>query len=652
MRFGPVPPSGLPTQDPDKVLLTAERWQRATWAHDKWAEPAKRCVDFFWGRQWTQEQIAAMRGRPAFKFNMIEPIVRLVLGYQRANKLNNVLKPGHDTQASEAVGEVLTKLEREIATSSGMEFVDGEVFLDGLLCGRGWYYTYLDWTNNNLGEAKTKSVDPFRVLVDPDADTYDINETASYMQYVTMVSIDEIEATFGREVAALVRPYTMGQTPLTPLASVNIKDMTSPIRDFGQREDGDQWFDSFYTLMGNFVDTHRKTIRLIETQHKVREPRDVFIDLETGDDKVIPLEWGRDKVEKCLLAAELVGNPLIVQRRLVERIQWETTVGDLILYDKPSYYDSYTLTGYFPMFQRGVAGGMVDNLIDPQLEKNKRRNARIEIESKTANGGWIHNSKALNPVQKGNLKKFGSQPGVIVEYDGGPENEPKQIQAHQPPVGARILEEDANADMRSISGINEAALGSEDNRATSGKAIEARQRQATLSIQVYMDNFRRSKRMVAERHLEIIQRWYTEKRIYRVTGDDGKQSQLVINQLIQDPLSVGKRVLNDVQIGKYMVTVDDAPASATYQAAQFEEMMDLVERMAKNGVPIAPFADLILQASSLQRKDEWIKRFQAVMGGGAPPAPGMPGPGGQPMPAPGQPPQPQGNVVPMPTRGG
>ena len=42
MKFGPVPPKKLPQQDPSKVLLLAEKWQRAAYAQQRWAEPEER----------------------------------------------------------------------------------------------------------------------------------------------------------------------------------------------------------------------------------------------------------------------------------------------------------------------------------------------------------------------------------------------------------------------------------------------------------------------------------------------------------------------------------------------------------------------------------------------------------------------------------
>ena len=112
MRFGPVPPKKLPQQDPSKVLLLAERWQRSAWAQQRWAERAKQAVDFFEGRQWTEKQLADMKRqkRPAFKFNIIAPLVRLVLGYHRSNKTDITFLPDQDARSTEQLAEALTRI--------------------------------------------------------------------------------------------------------------------------------------------------------------------------------------------------------------------------------------------------------------------------------------------------------------------------------------------------------------------------------------------------------------------------------------------------------------------------------------------------------------------------------------------------------------
>jgi hypothetical protein len=132
----------------------AEKWQRAAYAQQRWAEPAKKAWDFFEGRQYTERQLEELRRqrRPAFKFNMIAPLVRLVLGYKRANKTDSTFLPGQDMRASEDLAEALTRIEKVISEQSRMPFVDTMVFLDGMVGGRGYYDTLLDFETNDLGE--------------------------------------------------------------------------------------------------------------------------------------------------------------------------------------------------------------------------------------------------------------------------------------------------------------------------------------------------------------------------------------------------------------------------------------------------------------------------------------------------------------------
>ncbi|MGE0751851.1 MAG: portal protein [Variibacter sp.] len=652
MKFAPVPTNRVPKQDAAKVMLLADRWQRATFGHSAWAERAKKAFDMFEGRQYTVEQLAKARNekRPALTFNIIAPLVRLVLGYQRNNKSDITFQAGQDALSLESTAEALTMLEKQIAQASDLPFIDTEVFLDGLVGGRGFFDTRLDFEDNDLGEAKTTAMDPFRVKIDPNADSYDLNATAGFLSTERMVSIDEIEDAFGKAVAELMRPFMMGQTPLAPLSTFIVNDEITPVRAFAESDElAAPWWDNFYALNGDFVDTYRKTIRVVEMQYKCRKPKNVIIDLETGMKKILPDHWDRERLQKVLLYCQQIGNPCVIERRNVELFHWTTMAGDLLLYDAESMYDRYTITGYFPYFRRGMTRGMVDDMIDPQLEKNKRKSAKVEIVSKTANGGWIYHEKALTAEEERKLQKFGSTPGVRIKFKGDASMKPEQIKAEASTLRLDQLEQEADQDIRTISGVNESALGELD-RVQSGRAIEARQRQAVMSIQVYMDNFKRSKQLLGGNHLSIIQNYYTEPRIYRVLGEDSRLTKVMLNMEQVDPANGIKRILNDVTIGKYSVVVDDAPLSATFLNAQFEEMMLLLEKMGPAIGPQLPmFADLIVEMSTLPRKDEWVKRFQMVAqglaGGGQPGAPGG-APPGLPAPAPGGAPA-GANVVPF-----
>lgn len=666
MLLTPIAPRKLPVQDGAKVLLLAERWQRAAMAHGTWAEKAKECVDFMEGRQWTQEQLAKLRaaGRPAMTFNKTAPLVRLVLGYHINNRVDTTYIPGDDGLGTEQVGKALTQVRKQVSRNNEEPYVDCEVFLDGILGGRGFYDIRQSYEDNDLGETRIKASDPFSTYIDPDADSYD-SQDWGYVVDSKMLSIDEIEASYGPQAGEFVMPWTRGETPLSPIAMVPMNGEVSPVRGFGNHDSGDlsDWWDNFYGLMGDFYDPYRKTVRVLDFQYWVSRQARVFIDLETGDKKTIPDDWSDEKIRKVLYFAQQIGNPLTVEWRRVKEVRWTTLAGDVTLYDKWSKYDHLTKVGYFPYFRRGQTRGMVEDLLDPQREVNKRRSAEIEIVGKSGNTGWKYHESSLSEPNKELLKRLGAMPGYNMEWKG--DHEPKRIEPGVPPIAMEKLENKSADDLKIISSINESATGELD-RVQSGRAVEARQRQTVIGVQIYLTNFSRSKGLVGKRVLSQIQSNYTEQRIFRIMGEGGKQTQIIINQETVDPATGLKSLLNDVTKGKYTTVIDERPLTATYANGQFEEMMLLLQKLGP-ALPIQLFGDLVLEQSTIANKEEWISRFREANGlgpdghiapapigpAGAPPTGTPPTNGGQPAPQPGAiqalspAQQPGSNVIPL-----
>ena len=152
----------------DLLLLMVERFMRADAALSAWAEPAKRCVDFVEGKQWSAQELAAAEAenRPTLTLNKIAPLIRLVLGYHRNNRVDARYLPTQDQASTEAIASVLTKVAKQISTSCQEPYVDTEVFLDGLVTGRGYYDWHLGFEKNDFGDIYTRAKDPFTIRPD------------------------------------------------------------------------------------------------------------------------------------------------------------------------------------------------------------------------------------------------------------------------------------------------------------------------------------------------------------------------------------------------------------------------------------------------------------------------------------------------------
>ena len=379
--------------------------------------------------------------------------------------------------------------------------------------------------------------------------------------------------------------------------------------------------------------------------------RQFFVDLETGDRSAIPDHFTPDRIQRIIQFAQAKGDPVVVEQRRARRLRWTHMVGDIVVYDQWSPYETYTLTPFFPYFRRGMTIGMIDDLLDPQDEINRRRSARLNIVGRSSNSGWIIEEKTMSTQAKAKHERDSSAPGYTLYYDskGGKYQPPSLINNQVTPIAMQQLEEESEGDLKEISGINPDALGQVD-KVQSGRAIEAKQRQTVVGLEGYLSNWRRSKTMLGRKDLNLVQRHYTEQRIIRVVGEGRDAVEMVINQ------RSAMGIINNVSLGKYQVSVDEAPLSATFLDAQFEELMRMKELL----MPIPD--DFLIDASSIGRKEELKARMgdqrvqEYLMESSALTSTmGAPGAGGQPgmaRPSGGSGPQRDDNVVSLGSRRG
>jgi hypothetical protein len=601
----------LPKQDIEVVIRQLERFSFAAESQSKWAKGAVECVDFSEGKQWKQADIIAIEGegRPALTWNKIAPLTRLVFGFQRANRHDIKYSPGSDGMANDEIAQALTHAAKQIHQSNMAEWKFSEMFRDGILSGRGYLDYRLGFDDNILGEVVIESLDPFSTYPDPEADSYDPKKWNDVFT-TRWMSLNDIELMYNRQAAEEMENQT-GQGLSAVISSLGydgeLDDDVTPERSFGlwkhmndTTEDGQMRIGPLSRNFSLFdhVDRNRKVIRVIDRQHirlsRVRR----FIDLATGATREIPETWNHNRIVRVKDWAENQGQPLGVMDRVERKVRWTVTAADVLLFDDWSPYRTFTVIPYFGYFRRGKTLGMVHDLRDPQREINKRRSAEIHIVGTSASSGWMFEENSMTVDSKEILKRYGSKPGINLELKDGGLDKIKRIEPPVPPTHMERLEQKANVDIKEISGINESALGQED-KAISGKAIEARQRQAVIGIETYMDNMDRTRHLAGEKTLELVQDHYTEERFLRAMGEDLKPQDMKINQR-----AASGAILNDIRVGKYTTTISKTPSTATFQEAQFEQALEMLDK----GIPIPP--DILVELSTMPQKDEIKRRIQ------------------------------------------
>ena len=577
----------------EETKIVDNNWARYTRArdagHTDYIKTAIKCDRYYRGEQWEQTDIDALdsEGRPHLTINTILSTVNTILGEQSSKRADVLFKPRRNS--SDEVAAVLTKLYMQISDNNQYDYLESQVFADGIIQDRGYFDIRMNFDDHIEGEVQITAEDPLDILPDPDAKDYDPT-TWNEVIKTKWLSVDDIEQQYGQEKADRLRIIAENGEHLgrDSMDLVEMRDTT-----YGDVEEA-------ILNGGNIDDKHSvRAIRVVERQHRKLTLTPHFVDPKTKDMRMVPESWDEERTE---MFAQEYGLGML--KKLVKKVRWTITADQVVLHDDWSPYKDFTIVPYFPYFRRGKPFGMVRNLLSPQEQLNKISSQELHIVNTTANSGWVVETGSLNGMTSDDLQERGAQTGLVLEYNRG-SAAPAKIQPNQIPTGLDRIGQKAANNIKEISGVSDAMLG-QDKAEVSGVAIQAKQNRGQIQIQVPLDNLARSRVFVAKNIMCLIQSFYTEERVIQITNDDDPmkpREEMVLNQMTPEG-----EIVNDMTLGEYDVVVSSMPARDTFDESQFAEALQLRQ------VGIAIPDDAIIEYSHLQRKGELAKRIRMLTG--------------------------------------
>ena len=125
----------------EELLHELSEWfnDAVTWDKD-WKENAKVWYDYYHGRHWSSEEIAALeeRGQAVTTYNHIKPAIDSIIGSERQNR-PKVSMAGR-TLDDGRLAEAKTKLYDYICYNSRTDDEIDKMLMDAFVTGRGWMY--------------------------------------------------------------------------------------------------------------------------------------------------------------------------------------------------------------------------------------------------------------------------------------------------------------------------------------------------------------------------------------------------------------------------------------------------------------------------------------------------------------------------------
>jgi hypothetical protein len=572
---------------PVNTKLADDVWNRYQWLRDNghidFVNKADKCEDFFAGEQWEPKDLSLLKAyrRPALTINKILSTISNVLGEQIYNRTDISFRPRNEGATSE-IADALTKVFMQISDNNQLPWIRSDVFADGVITSRGFFDVRLDFSDSLRGEVRIEPLNPKNVLVDADADEYDPDKWGDVI-VTKWMTIDEIEMLYSKADADMLRNRTGSYWPYSYDAVDMDRDRFGKPRAVSYT---DEW--------GRDGDNAR-SVRIIERQWRKLDRVAHFVDIATGDMRIVPPDWGKEQVDEYLEA-----NPgLTITKKMIRRIRWTVVADNIVLHDDWSPYKHFTVVPFFPYFRRGHTMGLVENLIGPQELLNKTSSQELHVVNTSANSGWKVKRNALQNMSVAELEQRGAQSGLVLELDEL--NSAEKITPNSTPTGLDRISYKAEEHIKSISGVSDYMQGfaRED---VSAKSVLANQRSGQANLAKVMDNMMRTDNMLARNILDIVQEYYTEERVVLITGDRLSQQteQMVVNQVGPEG-----QIFNDLTLGEYGVVVSSQPDREVFEDSQFDQAVALRTQLGVN-IPDR----FLIESSRLRNKTEIVQSLQ------------------------------------------
>ena len=313
-------------QEDIRVKEIKELWRRWYDARKDWDIQAREDIDFYLGNHFTEAEVAALAERNQSSMAMD----RLYSAIEQFKAIMTSKPPKFSAVGREDSDNKLANVWKVILeyvwdNSNGDESFK-QVVHDYAVTGLGYFYAYVDPEGDyGRGEVKFTSIDPFRVVVDPNSRSRYFDDAAGMMLSTILTKLQLLD----------LYPQ-LGEKDENGKAIID------------QLENND-YYEEDYPSSTNAVEKVRFTpditkdkdrgegsekFRLIEYFSKIKVPYYRVVDMQKGTEKIVD-----EKGMQLLLQDENIKGA--IERKMIDivqvmqtRIKLTCTVGQMVLYEK------------------------------------------------------------------------------------------------------------------------------------------------------------------------------------------------------------------------------------------------------------------------------------------------------------------------------
>lgn len=250
---------------------------------------------------------------------------------------------------------------------------------------------------------------------------------------------------------------------------------------------------------------------------------------------------------------------------------------------------------------RRIRHGLVRFMKDAVRLKNFNRSVAAEQLGYAPKSVWLAPESAVEG-REDQFRKAHKVRDPLLIYNDDATSPPELIPPPAPQAALLQAAEINSQDMKDVTGIHDASLGVRSNE-TSGKAINARQREGDIASLTYYDNGNASVLEAGDVVNQLIGQVYDGTRTVRIVGEDEEAKFRRIN----DPMDPDSP---DLSVGMYDTALSTGASYSTRRVEAAAAMMDAIQ-VAPQLMQIA--GDIIVKAQNWPGADKLGARLKKTI---------------------------------------
>lgn len=560
----------------DRAEKIVQLYHRARAPHDAWAKEAAADEDFFYGKQWTPEQVAKLerRGMAPLVINRVMPVIlqEVAIFTSKDPQYRALPRGDGDVQTAAVWSDVLAYI---YYISNGQSEIL-QAAQDYFTVGCGYLHGFIDpLLDDGRGEVLMESLPPWDVLPDPNSRKIDLSD-ARYIMISRVVDRDSLMMTYPHKRKAIMAAVC------TEAGMSNSEKPHSGLTGDSQIA---------FSAM-DVSDPEVDPVRLYVTYEKLMVPHVELTDGFYGEKVVVPQSDYTGIFDD--------NDRFSINRFYRVRIRKTVSIGNnVILENVVLPIDTYPVVPLFLHHNRTpFPKGDVAVVKGLQIEINKRRSLMIH------NAALLGNMRMT--AEKGSISNEtewfdeGTNPGFVLYYKKGFAKPEPMIT--QPLPNAWIqLENEAKGDLEFAVSVFAAQMGSSVDAPETYRALLALEEAGQRKIRHKMAHAQTAMKQLGRVCLQLSQALYTVPKVMRIVGEDGELREVFANQMRADILTGRISKINDLTVGQYDLVVEAGTSMPTNRMALLNLYMELFQLGIVDQEEVLKKTDVVDRQAVLQR---------------------------------------------------